>query len=84
MPRTEKDPANLDMIGRMIDAAGRTVAGYDPDQLARLAALRGRIDAAMVTAIAGQRAAGIYWSSIGDALGVTKEAVIMRYGALVR
>jgi hypothetical protein len=75
--------ANLDMVGRMIDAAGRTAAGYDPDQLARLAGLHDRIDAAMVVAIAGQRAAGVTWSSIGEALGVTKQAVIQLYGPKV-
>lgn len=84
MPHKENDPGNLAMIGRMIDAAGRRVAGYDPDQLARLASLHDNLDRAMVTAIRGQRRTGITWVSIGEALGVTKEAVVQRYGPRVR
>lgn len=84
MPHTHKDVANLDMIGRMIGAAGRTVAEYDPDQLVRLANLRNHVDAALVIAVAGQRASGMTWASIGDALGVTRQAVIQYYGPMVR
>ena len=84
MPLTHKDPANIDMITRMIGAAGRHVAGLDPDALARLAELRDAVDLAVVVAIAGQRSQGVYWSSIAGALGVTKEAVIQRYGPMVR
>jgi hypothetical protein len=80
MPHTYKDVANLDMVARMIRAAGRTVGQYDPDQLARLYALKAEIDGAMIEAISGQRAAGITWQSIGDALGVTRQAVIQLYG----
>lgn len=83
MPHSHKDPANISMIARMMTAAGRTVAGLDPDQLARLCDLRQTLDQAIVTAVAGQRSQGVYWSSIGDALGVTKEAVIQRYGPAV-
>lgn len=83
MPLTEKDVANIDMVARMIRAAGRTVAGYDPDQLGRLQALHAQIDRAMVTAIAGQRRAGVTWAAIGAELGVTKEAVIQKWGPLV-
>lgn len=72
------------MIGRMITAAGRRVGGYDPDQLARLVGLHRTLDGAVVEAVAGQRAAGVTWRSIGEALGVTKEAVIQAYGPAVR
>ena len=78
------DIANIDAARRMIRAAGRTVAGFDPDQLARLASLHDEIDAALVVAVAGQRSAGVHWSSIGEALGVTPEAVIMRFGPKIR
>lgn len=80
MPHTHKDPANLAMIGRMIDSAGRHVGQRDPDLLAELCALRGRLEAAIDVAVAGQRSSGIFWSSIAEALGVTKEAVVQRYG----
>lgn len=72
------------MIGRLIVAAGRRVAGYDPDQLARLVALHRTLDAATVEAVAGMRASGVTWRAIGEALGVTKEAVIQAYGPAVR
>lgn len=83
MAHKEDDPGNVAMIGRMIDSAGRRLAGYDPDQLEHLYALHARVDHAMVTAITGQRAQGVHWSSIAAALGVTKAAVIQRWGPRV-
>lgn len=80
MPHTHKDPANLKMIGRMIDAAGRHVGERDPDILAELCGLRDNLERAIDRAVVGQRESGIYWSSIAEALGVTKEAVVQRYG----
>lgn len=80
MPHTHKDVANIDMIVRMVRAAGRTAGEYDPDQLARLAAVKDAVDRAMIEAVAGQRAAGVTWQTIGDALGVTRQAMIMYYG----
>lgn len=72
------------MLGRMLAAAGRKVGRTDPADLAQLAALRDDLEAAMVTAIAGQRADGITWASIGEAMGVTGSAIIIRYGAAVK
>lgn len=72
MPRTEKDIANLDMVARMIRAAGSTVGGYDPDQLARLNNLHKEVDKAIVRAVYGQRKAGVTWESIGEALGMSR------------
>jgi len=83
MPHENRDPGNVAMVGRMIDSAGRTLAGFDPDQLARLYALHTRVEHAMVTAIAGQRRQGVHWSSIAAALGVSKAAVIQRWGPRV-
>jgi hypothetical protein len=80
MPHTHKDVANLDMMARMIRAAGRTVGEYDPDQLCRLDGLKSVLDAAMVAAVRGQRESGVTWQSIGEALGVTRQAVIQLYG----
>lgn len=80
MAHRHSDVANIDMIGRMIRAAGKRVAGYDPDQLRRLSDLRAELDAALLEAVAGQRSQGITWASIGEAMGVTGEACIMRFG----
>lgn len=66
--------------GRMIRAAGRRVAEADPEQLAALNGLQGELERALLTGVAGQRASGIQWATIGRALGVTKEAVIQRWG----
>lgn len=70
-------------VARMIRAAGRRVGTADPDQLAALARLRRTLDEALADAVAGQRAAGIQWQSMGDALGVTKQAVIQRWAPLI-
>lgn len=68
-------------VARMIRAAGRRVAHEDPEQLAALAQLHQEVDEALMVAVAGQRASGIWWSSIGEALGVSKQAVIQRWAS---
>lgn len=83
MPHEHRDIGNLDMCARMITAAGKRLAWEDPDQLARLYDLHRLVDNAMVVAIGGQRSHGIFWESIGDALGVSKQAAIMRWGPRV-
>lgn len=80
MGHRHSDPANLAMIARMIAAAGKRAAGMDPDQLARLQDLHRAVDQATAVAVAGQRSQGITWESIGQALGVTKQAALMRWG----
>lgn len=82
--RYHPTPEYVASVGRMIRAAGRRVGQEDADDLAILATLRAEVEEAIVEAIAGQRSAGVRWASIGEALGVTKEAVIMRYGPKVR
>ena len=79
MPHTEKDPANLAMIRRMITAAGKRVGERDPDLLAELYALHGYVNGAVADAVEAQRSQGITWESIGQALGVTKQAALMRW-----
>lgn len=83
MSYSEKDPANLGMIARMIRAAGPRVADYDEDLLARLADLHADVDAALAVAIGGMRARGVTWAAIGEALGVTRQAALMRWGPLI-
>lgn len=80
MPHVDKDPANIAMISRMIRAAGNRAADYDEDQLARLAALHGDIDNATRAAVRSMRARGVTWERIGAALGVTRQAALMRWG----
>lgn len=80
MSHKEADPGNVAATARLIRAAGRRLAGYDPDQLPRLQALHRAVDDAMVEAVRGQREQGITWVSIAEALGVTKEAVVQAYG----
>ena len=84
MPHKESDPGNVDMIARLITAAGRRLGGYDPDQLRRLRDLHRKVDGALVDAVAGQRACGVTWRAIGEGLGVSKEAAIQMFGAEVR
>lgn len=83
MPHSRKDTANLDMIARMVTAAGKRLADYDPEDLPRLLRIKAIVDEAMVVAIAGMRLSGVTWQSIGDSLGVTRQAVIMGYGPAV-
>lgn len=69
----------LAMMRRMIAAAGRRVANADPDDLALLVDLHEALDDAIVTAVVGQRSAGITWQSIGEATGTTRQAAIMKW-----
>lgn len=69
----------LAMLRRFLRNAGEKVGTGDPEQIADLLALKDEIDKAAAIAIARQRRTGITWVSIGEALGVTKEAVIMKW-----
>lgn len=69
----------LAMCKRMIRAAGRRVSLEDPEQLAELAELAAEVDHALVVAVAGQRASGITWESIGEAFGMTRQGAIRRW-----
>lgn len=71
------------MTGRMIRASGRHAGESDPEQLAALARLQEQLDDALVEAVRGQREAGVWWSSIAEALGVTKQACIQRWAKKV-
>jgi hypothetical protein len=63
----------------MIKAAGVRVGQSDPDDLAALVALQQTLSEAIQTAVDGQRAAGVWWSSIGEATGTTKQAAIQKW-----
>jgi hypothetical protein len=70
----------LGAVERMVRAAGKRTGECDPDQLAQLVAIRDTLDAAIQTAVDGMRESGITWASIGEALGTTRQAALMRYG----
>lgn len=69
----------VESVSRMIRAAGRRVAGADPDDLARLVALRAALDDAIQVAVDGQRAAGVTWRWIGEATGTTPQAAVQKW-----
>lgn len=72
------------MLQRMVRAAGRRAATGDEDDLARLLELQGELDAAILTAVRGLRAAGFTWSALGAATGTSKEAAVQKWSAKVK
>lgn len=79
-PRRERD--TLEYLGaarRFIRAAGERVADADEFELAELVALRTDLEAAIRTAIRGQRRYGRSWTHIGSALGITRQSAQERY-----
>lgn len=68
------------MVRRMIRAGGKRVADGDEVDLEDLLTLRDEVDAAIESAVAGQRRRGESWAYIGRGLGVTRQAAQMRYG----
>ena len=73
-------PDFLRMLRRMVAAAGKRVAEADVEDLVELMGIRDDLDAAIARGIAGLREDGYTWQSIGDALGVTRQAALMRWG----
>lgn len=74
------DAEFIQVVGGMIRAAGRRCADGNTDDLALLVGLGNELNAAITTAVAGQRAHGVFWSSIGEAIGTSKENAIQRWG----
>lgn len=64
---------------RMIGAVGLRVAGEDPQDLTLLVGLRAHVDLALQCAVDGQRAKGVTDVAIGEALGMTRQAVQQRW-----
>lgn len=80
MARREIETAPwLKFAKRIIRRAGERVAEADDWELAELASLREDIEAAIATAVAGQRAMGRSWQYIGDALGVKRQTAQERF-----
>jgi hypothetical protein len=72
-------PDVADAVGRLILTIGRRVADQDPEDLAHLLMLGERLDEAWAFAVAGIRASGFSDTQIGQALGVSKQAVAQRW-----
>lgn len=70
----------LDMLARLIRAAGRRVADADEVELGKLLGLQHELDQAVAAAIEGQRGRGASWSYIATATGITKQTAWERWG----
>lgn len=77
--RTIDTAAFLAGAARMLAAGGRRAADGDPEDLAALLKLRDELDEAILEAVRGLRAGGTSWQDIGDAVGTTRQAAIMRW-----
>lgn len=71
--------AYFDAVARMIRAAGKRVGNADPEDLVELVRLRDAVEAAIDTAITGQRAR-YSWGQIGAGLGTSRQYVHRQYG----
>lgn len=67
------------MLRRMVRAYGRRVGAGDPVDLATMIEVRDAFDEAIRAAVRGQREAGFTWREIGEGLGTTKNAALMRF-----
>jgi hypothetical protein len=67
------------MVRRIVRAAVARVGTADADALHALVAIRTDLDSAIVEAVRGLRGAGYTWESIGDVLGVTRQAALMYF-----
>jgi len=65
---------------RIVRVIGRRLADGDPEELTVLRELDWEVSHAWAAAVAGMRAAGFSDGDIGEALGVTKQAVQKRWG----
>jgi hypothetical protein len=83
--RTEYETADfLAAVRRMLRAAGRRVADGDPVDLAELVALRAELDGIIADGVAGLRAQGVTWASIGEATGTSRQAAIQKWNRRAR
>ena len=82
-PRGIDTDAYLRMTARIVSGAGRRVADADPEDLAALVQLRDAVDQAILQAVSGLRGNGCTWQDIGDAIGTTRQAAIMRWAKKV-
>jgi hypothetical protein len=80
----ERDTSEwLEMLRRMIAAAGRRVADADEVELGTLLGLRHDLDKAIAEAVNGQRRRGVSWAYIASASGTTRQNAQQRWGKKV-
>lgn len=70
----------LNMLKRMIRAAGKRVGDADEIELAQLVGLRDELDAAIQVAVDGQRSIGRSWATIALGLNMTRQGAWQQYG----
>lgn len=68
------------MVGRLIRRAGQRVGDADEHELAALLGLEKTLDAAIQTAVTGQRSIGRSWAHIGNAAGMKRQSAFERWG----
>jgi len=67
-------------VQRIIRAAGKRVSVADPEDLAKLIAIRNELETAIQAAVDGLRVDGFTWKTIGEATGTTGQAANMKWG----
>lgn len=72
-------PEYAAMMRRMVAKYGERVGAADPIDLTEMMVVKAEFDAAIRTAVRGLRES-FTWREIGEALGTSKEAAIMRFG----
>lgn len=84
-PKRKRAPRETPEIAqglrRQVESLGRRVGDTgDPVDLLEIVRVQEAAEAALRDAVARQRAEGFSWSMIADGLGVSKAAVIQRFG----
>jgi hypothetical protein len=72
-------PVFLDVVGRMLAAAGRRVGEVDLDGLPALAALARDADRVLGEAVWALHGRGCSWTEIGQALGIRAQSAWYRF-----
>lgn len=74
---------NDDLLRLALDAV-TGAKGASVDRIAALEALRSLSETTLHAEVTEARAAGVTWASIGQALGVTRQAAFQRFGAKIK
>lgn len=76
-------PEYAAMMRRLVRRYGVRVGQGDPVDLTTMAELVDELDTALRVAVAGLHEAGFSWREIGEGLGITKQAALMRFRSSV-